>query len=249
MDPGQELDARTVVNTMEERQLAKVIATYGEDRNARAIAREIARRRRKAPIETTAELVAAVEAALPAAVQAPLWRKFPCKARISSHPHRGQRRAGGPGPGAARGVVDPGRGRPAGRDLVPLARGSAPDHVAPLGETAPAGGTNPGGELEPPPGKLWFTTPRAFAASVAAASARRAAVITPSTVPPCSPRSPRSSNQAAPGRSDSTAAPIPSSAPTIRSQASATPAGSGATRRSVGQRASASPSRSPARTP
>ena len=56
---------------------------------------------------------------------APVWGEFPCKARISSHPHRGQRRAGGSGPGAARGLVDPGPGRQAGGDLVPLARGPA----------------------------------------------------------------------------------------------------------------------------
>ena len=79
MDPGQELDARTVVNTMEERQLAKVISTYGEDRNARVIAREIVRRRRKAPIETTGELVAAVEAALPAAVRRRFGGSSPAK--------------------------------------------------------------------------------------------------------------------------------------------------------------------------
>jgi len=79
MDPSQELDARTVVNTMEERQLSKVIATYGEDRNARAIAREIVRRRKKAPIETTAELVAAVEAALPAAVRRRFGGSSPAK--------------------------------------------------------------------------------------------------------------------------------------------------------------------------
>ncbi len=79
MDPGQELDARTVVNTMEERQLAKVLSTYGEDRNARVIAREIVRRRRKAPIETTGELVAAVEAALPAAVRRRFGGSSPAK--------------------------------------------------------------------------------------------------------------------------------------------------------------------------
>ena len=66
------------------------------------------------------------------------------------------------------------------------------------------------------------------------ASARRAAAITASTHPPCRPRRPCSSNQAMPGLSDSTAAPMPSSAPTTRSHASATPAGSGVTRRRVG---------------
>jgi 16S rRNA (cytosine1402-N4)-methyltransferase len=79
MDPDQELDARTVVNTMDERQLAKVLATYGEERNARAIAREVALRRRRAPLETTGELVAAVEAALPAAVRRRFGGSSPAK--------------------------------------------------------------------------------------------------------------------------------------------------------------------------
>jgi 16S rRNA (cytosine1402-N4)-methyltransferase len=79
MDPDQELDAREVVNTMDERQLAKVLSTYGEERNARAIAREIVLRRRRAPLETTGELVAAVEAALPAAVRRRFGGSSPAK--------------------------------------------------------------------------------------------------------------------------------------------------------------------------
>jgi 16S rRNA (cytosine1402-N4)-methyltransferase len=72
MDPGQELDARAVVNDWDERQLAQVFRRLGEEPNARRIAREIVRRRRSAPILTTGELVEAIEAALPAAVR----RKF-----------------------------------------------------------------------------------------------------------------------------------------------------------------------------
>src|SRR5919199_3392176 len=53
MDPGQELDARTVVNEWDERQLAQLLRTYGEERYARQIARAIARRRERAAIETT----------------------------------------------------------------------------------------------------------------------------------------------------------------------------------------------------
>jgi 16S rRNA (cytosine1402-N4)-methyltransferase len=79
MDPDQELDAREVVNTMDERQLAKVLSTYGEERNARAIAREVVLRRRRAPLETTGELVAAVEAALPAAVRRRFGGSSPAK--------------------------------------------------------------------------------------------------------------------------------------------------------------------------
>jgi 16S rRNA (cytosine1402-N4)-methyltransferase len=69
MDPGQTLDARAIVNDWDERRLAQLFRRYGEEPNARRIAREIVRRRGRAPIETTAELVAAIEAALPAAVR------------------------------------------------------------------------------------------------------------------------------------------------------------------------------------
>src|ERR671919_950922 len=79
MDPGQELDARSVVNEWDERQLAQVFRRLGEDPNARRIAREIVRRRRAAPIETTGELVGAIEAALPAAVRRSFGGGHPAK--------------------------------------------------------------------------------------------------------------------------------------------------------------------------
>jgi 16S rRNA (cytosine1402-N4)-methyltransferase len=66
MDPGQELDARRVVNDWDERRLAQLFRTYGEERFARQIARAIERRRRRGPIETTNELVETIKAALPA---------------------------------------------------------------------------------------------------------------------------------------------------------------------------------------
>src|ERR687894_1664923 len=69
MDPDQELDARAVVNGWDERRLAQIFRAYGEERNARRIAREIVRRRGRAPLETTGDLVEAIEAALPAAVR------------------------------------------------------------------------------------------------------------------------------------------------------------------------------------
>ena len=43
--PRQELDARAIVNGWDERQLAQLFRRYGEDPNARRIAREIVRRR------------------------------------------------------------------------------------------------------------------------------------------------------------------------------------------------------------
>ncbi|MGI8946164.1 MAG: 16S rRNA (cytosine(1402)-N(4))-methyltransferase RsmH [Thermoleophilaceae bacterium] len=69
MDPAQELDARAIVNGYDERRLVQLFRAYGEDPNARVIAREIVQRRHRAPIETTSELVAAIERALPAAVR------------------------------------------------------------------------------------------------------------------------------------------------------------------------------------
>ena len=66
MDPAQELSARTNVDEWDERRIAHVLRDYGEERHAGAIAREIVRRRSRAPIETTQELVEAITAALPA---------------------------------------------------------------------------------------------------------------------------------------------------------------------------------------
>src|SRR5437763_2834914 len=66
MDPGEELDARTVVNDWDERRLAQLFRSYGEERFARQIARAIARRRERAAIETTNELVETIKSAIPA---------------------------------------------------------------------------------------------------------------------------------------------------------------------------------------
>ena len=79
MDPGQELDAREIVNSWDERQLAQLFRRYGEDPNARRIAREIVKRREAAPITTTGELVAAIEGALPAAVRRRFGGGHPAK--------------------------------------------------------------------------------------------------------------------------------------------------------------------------
>ncbi|MDX6640695.1 MAG: rRNA (cytosine1402-N4)-methyltransferase [Solirubrobacteraceae bacterium] len=66
MDPEQELDAREVVNTWDDRRLARVLRELGEERYAAQIARAIIRERGRAPIETTHELVEIVSAAIPA---------------------------------------------------------------------------------------------------------------------------------------------------------------------------------------
>ena len=64
MDPSQPTSAREAVNDWPEERLATVIRDYGEERHARAIAREIVRRR---PLETTGELVDAIREATPPA--------------------------------------------------------------------------------------------------------------------------------------------------------------------------------------
>jgi 16S rRNA (cytosine1402-N4)-methyltransferase len=79
MDPGQQLDAREIVNTWDERRLAQLFRRLGEDPNSGRIAREIVRRRDRSPIETTGELVAAIEAALPAAVRRSFGAGSPAK--------------------------------------------------------------------------------------------------------------------------------------------------------------------------
>jgi 16S rRNA (cytosine1402-N4)-methyltransferase len=66
MDPGQELDARAVVNGWDERQLANAFQRYGEERFSRPIARAIVRRREREPLETTGELAETIKSAVPA---------------------------------------------------------------------------------------------------------------------------------------------------------------------------------------
>jgi 16S rRNA (cytosine1402-N4)-methyltransferase len=79
MDPTQELEAREIVNDWDERRIAQLLQRYGEERNARRIAREIVRRRAKRPLETTGELVEAIESALPAAVRRSFGGGHPAK--------------------------------------------------------------------------------------------------------------------------------------------------------------------------
>jgi 16S rRNA (cytosine1402-N4)-methyltransferase len=66
MDPEQSLSARELVNTWEQRRIARVLRQYGEERYADRIAAEIVRRRARAELATTFELVDAITAAIPA---------------------------------------------------------------------------------------------------------------------------------------------------------------------------------------
>jgi 16S rRNA (cytosine1402-N4)-methyltransferase len=61
-DPGQALTAERLVNQLPEAELARLIRTYGQERWAARIAAFVVRRR---PLYTTADLAAAVEAAVP----------------------------------------------------------------------------------------------------------------------------------------------------------------------------------------
>ncbi|GCD19693.1 16S rRNA (cytosine(1402)-N(4))-methyltransferase RsmH [Cellulomonas algicola] len=69
MDPTRGLTAADVVNTYEEREIARVLREYGEERFAPRIARSIVRAREKAPLARTGELVDLVRAAIPAATR------------------------------------------------------------------------------------------------------------------------------------------------------------------------------------
>jgi len=68
MDPlaVDALTAAEIVNTWDERRLARLFRTYGEERFASLIARAIVRRRRGGELETTQELVDVIKAAVPA---------------------------------------------------------------------------------------------------------------------------------------------------------------------------------------
>jgi 16S rRNA (cytosine1402-N4)-methyltransferase len=68
MDPlaVDALTAAEVVNTWDERRLARLFRTYGEERFASRIARAIVRRRHDGELETTQELVDVIKAAVPA---------------------------------------------------------------------------------------------------------------------------------------------------------------------------------------
>ena len=69
MDTGQELDAWKVVNEYEERELARIIRWYGEERWSARIARGIALARKRSPIDTTDRLAEIVKESIPAATR------------------------------------------------------------------------------------------------------------------------------------------------------------------------------------
>ncbi len=69
MDPDQQLTARDIVNTWDERQLARLLREYGEERYATQIARALVRTRRRHELASTQELVDAIKTAIPVPAQ------------------------------------------------------------------------------------------------------------------------------------------------------------------------------------
>ena len=65
MDVNQELSAKTVVNTYSEEKLADIIFTYGEEKFAKKIARNICEYRKNKQIETTSELNEIIDKSIP----------------------------------------------------------------------------------------------------------------------------------------------------------------------------------------
>ncbi len=65
MNEEASLSAYDVVNTYSERDLFRIITDYGEDNNARSIARAIVRAREEKPVMTTTELVEIIKSVTP----------------------------------------------------------------------------------------------------------------------------------------------------------------------------------------
>jgi len=69
MDPTTGITAAEVLNTYPHGQLARVLSTYGEERFAGRIASEVLRQREREPFTTSARLVEAIYASVPAATR------------------------------------------------------------------------------------------------------------------------------------------------------------------------------------
>ena len=65
MDQSQSLSARVIVNEWSEAEIARILKEYGEENWAAQIARVLCDRRKKQPIDTTAQLVDIIDAAIP----------------------------------------------------------------------------------------------------------------------------------------------------------------------------------------
>jgi 16S rRNA (cytosine1402-N4)-methyltransferase len=77
MDPDQELTASEILNTWDERRLARVLREYGEERYAPQIARAVARARRRQELVSTHQLVEVIKSSVP--VHAPFASGHPAR--------------------------------------------------------------------------------------------------------------------------------------------------------------------------
>ncbi len=78
MDRSQALTARLIVNEWPEDEIARILRDFGEENWSRHIARVLCDRRTKKSVETTGDLVAIIDAAIP--------KKF--RSKDNSHPAR-----------------------------------------------------------------------------------------------------------------------------------------------------------------
>ena len=69
MDPDDELTAQDIVNSWDERRLARLMREYGEERYASQIARAIVRTRRRQELSSTHQLVEVIKSAVPVPAQ------------------------------------------------------------------------------------------------------------------------------------------------------------------------------------
>ncbi|MDQ8736850.1 16S rRNA (cytosine(1402)-N(4))-methyltransferase RsmH [Paenibacillus sp. LHD-38] len=69
MDRESDLTAHEIVNTWDERDIARILDRYGEEKFARSIARNIIKAREKSPIEKTGELAELIKISIPAATR------------------------------------------------------------------------------------------------------------------------------------------------------------------------------------
>jgi 16S rRNA (cytosine1402-N4)-methyltransferase len=65
MDPDQELTAQEIVNSWDERRLARLLREYGEERFASQIAHAVVRARRREEVASTHQLVELIKGAVP----------------------------------------------------------------------------------------------------------------------------------------------------------------------------------------
>lgn len=69
MDPAQQLTAGTIVNEWPQAEIARILRDYGEESWAARVAAVIDEHRQAAPLQTTGDLVRAVDAAIPRRVR------------------------------------------------------------------------------------------------------------------------------------------------------------------------------------